>query len=532
MSGFAGTGILLRLAARRDRVMIPASVLAVVGIVAAGAKATKDLYPDVNLAVAAMQDALANPAVVALYGPVADPTSLDSLATFKTVLLGAVFVVLLVYVVVRRHTRTEEEEGRLELLSGGVVGRRAPLAAAVILATATVLVTTLLVTAASVQVGLDAEGSIALGIAWATAGLTWVGVTAVAAQLAGTARGAAGFALGALAVSYVIRVLGDGAPADSFARNLSWLSPLGWVNKVEPFGANRLWVGVLGVIAYAALVLTAFALLERRDLGSGIFAGRNGPERGQLRTTGALARRLASGTVLGWVVGVAVLGSVMGSVAQNVEEFLSSSEMRDLLTRIGGGSGTIVDTFFATELGFAAVAVSAMAIALTLRLRSEETSGRAESLLATRATRVGWAMSHVLVALAGTVIVMAVMGLALGLVRGAQVGDVGGTVASLVGASLVRLPAVWVCVGIAMVFVGLAPRWTGFAWGVLVLFFALGEFGELLELPDWLVNLSPFAHMPRLPGGEFEWAPFVTLLAVAVALVATGLYGIRRRDIA
>lgn len=532
MTGFAGTGTLLRLAARRDRVMIPASVLAVVAVVAAGAKATKDLYPSPALAVAAMQEALSNPAVVALYGPVSDPTSVDALATFKTVLMGAVFLVLLVYVVVRRHTRTEEEEGRLELLGGGVVGRRAPLAAAIVLATATVLVATLLVTAASVQAGLDANGSIALGVAWATAGLTWVGVTAVAAQLAGTARGAAGFALGALAVAYVVRVLGDGAPEGSIARQLSWLSPLGWVNKVEAYGANRLWVGALGLIAYAALVLLAFVLLERRDLGSGIFAGRTGPARGRLRTTGALARRLATGTVLGWVVGVAVLGSVMGSVAPNVETFLSSEQMRELLARIGGSSGTIIDTFFATELGFAAVAVSAMGIALTLRLRWEETSGRAEAVLATRTRRIGWAVSHLLVALVGTAIVLAVMGLTLGLVRGGQVGDVPGQVGSLVSAALLRLPAVWVCIGMALAFVGLAPRWTGFAWGVLLAFFAIGEFGELLELPGWLVDLSPFGHLPLLPGGELEWTPLVLLTLVAAALVGAGLRGIRRRDIA
>lgn len=531
MSGFAGTGSLLRLAVRRDRLLIPTSVLALVVLVAASAKATKELYPDAALAVVAMKDALSNPALVALYGPVSDPTSIDALATFKTVLMGAVFLGLLAYVVVRRHTRTEEEEGRLELLGGGVVGRRAPLAAAILLASTAVLATTLLVTAAAVQAGLAGQGSIALGVAWATVGLTWVGVTAVAAQLATTARGAAGFALGTLAVTYVVRVLGDSAPDDSVVRHLTWLSPLGWVGHIAPYGANRLWVGLLGLAAYAALTLVAFALLERRDLGSGIFASWTGPERGQLRTTGALARRLATGTVLGWVVGVAVLGTVMGSVAESVQTFLRSDQMRDLLTRLGGSSGSLIDTFFATELGFAAVAVAAMGIALTLRLRSEETSGRAESLLATSATRLGWAGSQLLVAVGGTAIVLTVFGAVLGLVRGVQVGDVPGQVTTLTGAALATLPAVWVCLGAALAFVGLAPRWTGLIWGVLLAFFALGEFGTLLELPEWLVGLSPFAHLSKLPGGALEIVPLVGLTGVAVALVAAGLHGIRRRDI-
>jgi ABC-2 type transport system permease protein len=304
------------------------------------------------------------------------------------------------------------------------------------------------------------------------------------------------------------------------------------VGHIAPYGANRLWVGLLGLVAYAALILLAFALLERRDLGSGIFAGRTGAARGALRSTGGLARRLATGTVLGWVIGVTVLGSVMGSVAENVETFLSSSEMRDLLSRLGGSGGSLIDTFFATELGFAAVAVSAMGMALTLRLRSEETSGRAESLLATGATRLGWAGSQLLVAVGGTALVLLVFGAVLGLVRGGQVGDVPGQVASLAGAALATLPALWVCLGVALALVGLAPRWTGLTWGVLLAFFALGEFGTLLELPEWLVDLSPFAHLSKLPGGELEVVPLVGLTLVAAVLVAAGLRGIRRRDIA
>ena len=82
-------------------------------------------------------------------------------------------------------------------------------------------------------------------------GLTWVGVTAVAAQLTESARGTAGFALGALAVAYMLRALGDAAGDDSPVRFLTWLSPLGWGEMVQPYGANRTWLLLVGVLAYA-----------------------------------------------------------------------------------------------------------------------------------------------------------------------------------------------------------------------------------------------------------------------------------------
>lgn len=49
----------------------------------------------------------------------------------------------------------------------------------------------------------------------------------------------------------------------------------------------------------------------------------------------------------------------------------------------------------------------------------------------------------------------------------------------------------------------------------------------LFALPD----LSPFNHVPKLPGGEVTATPLVWLVAGAATLVAVGLAGFRRRDI-
>ncbi len=231
--GLTGTMSLLRLAGRRDRVLVPVSAFGLAAFVALSAQATFELFPDLGAAQASMAPTLSNPALVAMYGPISS-LGIDSIATFKSVLLGAVFLALLAYVVVRRHTRTEEEAGRLELLGAGVVGRRAALAAAVILGTGAVLLTVVLTVAWAIAVGLDPAGSVALGVTWLVIGLSWVGVTAVAAQLTSSTRGTAGWSLGALAVAFLVRAVGDTASADSPARFLSWITPLGWGVKVRP----------------------------------------------------------------------------------------------------------------------------------------------------------------------------------------------------------------------------------------------------------------------------------------------------------
>ena len=104
------------------------------------------------------------------------------------------------------------------------------------------LLTVVLIVVWSIAVGLDPAGSVALGVTWLVIGLSWVGVTAVAAQLTSSTRGTAGWSLGALAVAFLVRAVGDTAAADSPARFLSWLTPLGWGVKVSPFGENRYWI--------------------------------------------------------------------------------------------------------------------------------------------------------------------------------------------------------------------------------------------------------------------------------------------------
>lgn len=529
-TGLTGTMSLLRLAARRDRVLVPASALGLAAFVALSAQATFALFPDLKSAQASMAPTLANPALVAMYGPISS-LGIDSIATFKSVLLGGVFLALLAYVVVRRHTRTEEEAGRLELLGAGVVGRRAALASAVILGTSAVLLTVVLTTVWSIAVGLDAAGSVALGVCWLVIGLAWVGVTAVAAQLTSSTRGTAGWSLGALAVAFLVRAMGDTAAADSPVRFLSFVTPLGWGVKVSPYGENRFWVVVPGLALYAALVAVAFALLERRDLGAGVLPSRAGHERSAITTPYALTARLARGTLFGWVVAYVVLGLVLGSISGSVETFVDSPEVADMLRAMGGNAGNVTDLFFSTELHFAAIGAAALSIALVTRMHTEETTGRLEAVLATPVRRILWALGHVALAIGASALVMVVGAAVAGAVHGADIGDVGGTVGRLVGAALSTLPAVWVALAVALLLYGAVPRFTGLAWAVLILFLVLGEFGDLLDLPGWLVDLSPFTHLPALPGGDLGWAPLLWLALVAAAVGAAGLASLRRRDI-
>ena len=112
-----------------------------------------------------------------------------------------------------------------------------------------------------------------------------------------------------------------------------------------------------------------------------------------------------------------------------------------------------------------------------------------------------------------------------------SVDDVGQELPRVLAAALVQLPAVWVLAGIAAALFGVLPRFAAsVGWGALAACALLEEFGRSLRLSEQVLDLSPIAHLPKLPGGDVSEAPLVWLTLIAVALAAAGLLGLRRRD--
>lgn len=522
-----GTGALVRLALRRDRWLIPAVVLGFAGMAASSAAATVGLYPDEASRRQAALTINATPALVALYGPIYDPSSLGAIASFKLTALGAAMVAIVMVVLVVRHTRGEEEAGRLELVGAGVVGRAAPLTAALILVGGTCVVLGVATTAGLVLAGLPAAGSVAFGAGWAATGLCFAAIAAIAAQVTIGGRAAIGWGLTTVGIAYVVRALGD--LADPSPGWESWLSPIGWFQQVRAFSGERWGVLALPLLATAALVPVAYVLRARRDLGTGLLPDRLGPPVGRMSTALGLSWRLQRPTLLAWSVAVALLGGVLGSIAHSISGLLDNPGVASIIEQLGGAQG-LTDAFLAAEMGIVGTIVAAYAIVASERLRKEETLGHAEILLATAVTRRRWAASHWGLALGSVVWLLLLAGLAAGGAHALAVSDPS-QVGRVTVAALAQVPAAWVLVGLVVVTFGLWPRVTAGVWALYVAFVVVGQFGKLWHVPQVLMDLSPFPHSPILPGPDPQLAGLLGLVLVTVMLVAVGDLGFRRRDV-
>ena len=520
MTSLVGTGTLLRFNLRRDRLMIPVWVAVNTLMVLSMPNTLKGLYGTEAERNDLVHQVGTNASLRALIGPVLDD-SLGALTAWRVGVYAGVLAAVTSLLVVVRHTRDEEESGRQELIASGAVGRRASLTAALLAAGVANAVLALLVAAGLAGQGL--WGAVAFGLGLAAVGMLFATMAAIVAQLTQSARLARGLTAAVLGAAFVLRAAGDSA-SDDGSSMLTWLSPLGWLENLRPYAGERWWV--LGLFAAAVLLqgVVAYELAGRRDVGMSFLPTRPGPAAGRLGTAGALAWRLQRGGVYGWSIAFFAVGVVYGGLTDGVADLVGDNAgAREIVERMGGHSG-LTNAFLASMTGMMGLVAALYVVGSVLRLNGEETSGRAEPVLANAVGRLRWAAGHLVIAFGGSALLMLITGLGFAVGHGRRVGPI-------LGACLVQVPAVWVIGGVAVLLYGVLPRAAPAAWGVAGAALLIGWVGPALNAPRAVLDLSPFGHLPKLPGGGMQWTPVLVLLLVSVALVTGGLAGLRRRDL-
>ena len=523
--------------------MLAAWIYVITALIASNSWSLNKLYPTAAARADLAGSGGRNPALLFLYGRLAGD-SLGAVSAWRYGVWAAIAAALMSVFLVVRHTRADEEAGRGELVGSAAVGRLAPLTAALGVAVAANAVLTVLLLAALLFLGLPAAGSAVFALVITTCGLAFAAVAAVTAQLAaGRPRGP----------RRRDRRARRGVPAPGRGRRGRGRRP-GLADLAVPARLDRVRPALhRGPVVGAGPAAGA----DRGGRRGRVRPGRAprprgrpaaGPARAGRRVRRAaapavlfgqalgLAWRLQRGTLCGWAAGFAFTFAASGAAAKGIGSLLGgSAQLRTAFTRLGGQAG-ITDAYLAALMSLAGLAAAAYATSAVLRLRAEESAERAEPLLATAAGRIRWGLSHVAVAVAGSALLLAVAGVAAGLGYGLRTGSAGTELARLLGAALVQLPASLTVAGAAVALFGLVPRaCVAGAWSVLGAVVVIALFGQILRLSGWVTGISPFSHVPKLPGAAVTLrttgAPLLWLALAALALAVAGLAGLRRRDI-
>lgn len=524
-SSASGTGLLLRLALRNDRVRVPVWAVSLALLVMATVGGFQGAYGTPAERERFAATVHGSSAFTLLYGPDFDLSTIGGMTAWRILLMSTVMTAVMSLLLAVRHTRAEEERGRAELLRSGAVGRDAPVLSCILLLGMANALVGCLATLAIVAAGLGVGGAALFGAAMATGGLCFGGVALLAAQLGSTGRSAGGLVGAVLGACFVIRAIGDVT-----GNGVRWASPLTWVVQARPYAGDRWWLLVPALVLGAATTAGAVIIARRRDLGAGLLQERRGPAASPaFRSNWRLAWRLQRGGLLVWLSCFVVMGSVVGAVADDVRDIAkSSSQVAEALQRMGGGA-TIVDAYLSAALGLFGLLSAAAMLQVAARFGVEESSGRSEPVLASAVPRWRWAGAHVAAALLGAAALQVGVGLAVGGAHAARVHDAS-QVGRVLGASLAQLPATWAIGALGFLAAMAVPRAMPFSWAAFGACAVIMEVGEVLALPGWLIGLSPFRHIARLPDIEVGVAT-VVLCAIAVAALTGGAVGLGRRDV-
>lgn len=530
MTTLTGTGTLLRFIFRRDRVRVPVWIVSLVSLILLTAAVLPSSFP--TLADRQVRGELtANPAIRFLFGPGFKPDEYTYGAMLANELMGMmlIFVALMNLFMISRHTRAEEETGRVELVRASLVGRHAGLTAALI---ATVMVNLAIGVLASlglplVLADLSWTGSMLFGGGLAVTGITIAVVAAIAVQIHEFSRAANGLTGAIVGCTYALRGVGD-----VLENVLAWVPPFGLAMQSAPWVYDRAWAILLLLVIAGALLPVAYLLNSRRDVAAGLVRPKPGPPAAApgLASLPGMAIRLQRGSFFGWAAGVGILAAVIGSIIVDAYDLYAGNEMiQGMLAALGLSDSDLIDSLMSVYISFFALVISFYTVGHITRLRNEETSLRAENILATAVSRVRWASGAMLFGIVSSVLLLFVTGVVAGVSYAISSGEWNHGPAIL-AAALVYTPALMLSAGFALLVFGVAPRlmavsWLVPAYGVFVVIFA-----SLIGLPDWVSRLSPFERVPRLPAADFDLLPLAIMTLIAVALIIAGLFGIRRRD--
>jgi ABC-2 type transport system permease protein len=436
--------------------------------------------------------------------------------------LGVVFLVT-------RNGRADEELGRTELLRSRMLGLHAGSVASWTVNAALCVAVGAGIALVSAAGGLDPvgtgiTGSLVVGASMAGVGLVAIGVGALAGQVTSTSRAANGLGSAVLGLFYLMRMVGDLGDG-----RLTWASPIGWGQQMQPWGANRWWPLALMLLFTAGLLAVAIRLEAGRDLGAGLLPERAGHASAPMRyaTSLGLGLRLQRGPIIGWALTIVLSAFMFGSVVE---------AMTDLMDDAGGSvtaviRGTGIDALLSMLAMMIAMITTAFAIQSATSLRGDEASGIIEPQLAGALSRTRWAVGRLLIPVVGSALLLAIGGGGMGAAYGSIIADPGQT-GRLALAALAYWPAVMVFVGVAVALFGWLPRLAiPLSWGVLAAMWFVVLIGEALNLPGWLLDLLPFSATPYVPYEPLTWAPLMLMTLAAAVLAWVGLDRFARRDV-
>ena len=446
--------------------------------------------------------------------------------------IGAIWALL----ITTRTLRGEEESGRWELfLAGQTTARRATAKALAGLGSGLIVLFVLL-SAATLVIGrlhgadFSASASLFFALAVVAGAAEFMAVAALTSQIMPTRSRAAGLATAIFGIFYMIRLTAD-------TTNAHWLlnlSPLGWIEKLQPlYGSHPIWL--LPIIGFAViLIILSIYLAGRRDLGGSTFADQDSakPHTRLLRTPLLAAIRLNRGSNISWLSAIGLTAFFYGMMSKGAAQAFSQSAKTERLISKIAHIPKISEVSAFMGIIFFLIMTLAMFYASTAagRIRDDEAQGYLDNFLVRPVSRMRWLWGRILLFTAVVIIAGLLSGIATWVGQASQ--HSGMPFHTLLLAGINAMTPVVFIFGLGVFVFGLLPRLTNIltysaiGWSFLVVMLGSG-----LNFNHWLMDTSILHQVTFAPAVSPNWTVDLVLVILSLALCVIGSFRFKTRDL-
>ncbi len=530
-----GTGSLLRLNLRHDRLKIFYWWVVLVGLTGWAALQFDDLYGTPK-AMSSIIQTLKTPAMVSLLGPFtgSKPYSVAMVYGAEMMVFMGLFVAMMNIYFAIHATRTQEDEGTTELLLAKAVGRQSPLAAAII----ELLLINLgagIFESAALQFtnmnGSTINGNWLFGLGLAAFGMMFGAFTLAFSQIFNNSRSSTTMSYIFLGVLFIARMV-----TDVQSTKQTWWTIFGWVEKMQLYTHND-WLPIFLMVCLSVVVLVlTLWIANKRDIGAGLITLRKGRETASplLRGANTLLLRLDLVSTVVWLVGSFLLGASYGSIFGTVGDLAKTNPMMGKLlgdTAVTSANKAII-LGFANKLTiiFAVVATIPLLITL-LKLNTDERNGYLEALHAKPISRFSLFLTYTCNALLVGSLSFALAIYGMSFAGQHSMANMPVTIGQLMRGFVGFWPSLLVVSGIAALLVGVFPQVQTIIWLLPVYGVVSLYLGPLMDLPKWARKISPYGWVNNVPHQGVDWPVFVWMTLLGIGLLLLGYLAYKRRDL-
>lgn len=479
-----------------------------------------------------------NPGINALIGTPHDVGTINGYANW--VVLGTISLLASVWALLlaTKYFRGDEEAGRTELLlTGRTTARQAAINTFVGLSASLVfmyaLVAVIFIGVGRAQgVGYNTQNALFFALSSVCAAAVFLSVGAFTSQLMPTRTRASTMAAVVFGISFILRAIADSTSAH-------WLldiSPLGWVERLQPLiGSKPIWLlPIFGVSL--VLVLATVWLAGRRDLGESVFADHDTakPRTRLLNSPSGVAFRLTRTATIGWFVAIFAMAVLYGSLTKTIVQAIGGAQTRGVhkaLDKITHASHISIATVFLGAMFLIMMAVvMAYVASATGKVREEEANGFVDNFLVQPVGRLQWLGGRVLVITVFSLIIC--LGVSLGFWVGVASVHLGIPIHLLLEAGANMAAPVLFTLGASVLALGFIPRLTTvvaysvLGWSLLITLIASGT-----NISHWVLDTSVLHQVTLAPAQNPNWTVNAVLVGLGIVLCLLGMWRFNNRDL-